>query len=103
MMPWAVKQLGLTVTAGGHPTEFNLFLVISLFTNFFLFFGFLFVKLRPVVKTALIDRREKMGVRLREAEEKQQIAEAKLSEYQKKLENLELEIRAGSQRLRSRS
>ncbi len=94
MMPWAVKQLAAGMTAaGGHSGEFNLFLVISLFTNFILFFGFLFIKLRPVVKTALHDRRENMGVRLREAEAKQKLAEARLAEYREKLENMELEIR----------
>ena len=87
----ATELARLATSAGGHG-EFDMFTAVSLLTNFVLFFGFLFIKLRPVVKNALVDRREQMGVRLREAEEKQKVAKAKLAEYREKLENLELEV-----------
>ena len=66
--------------------------VASLFTNFLLFFGFLFWLVAPMVSRGLENRRASMAVELDEAQAKQAAAEARLAEYQAKLDNLENEV-----------
>lgn len=65
----------------------------SMFLNFALLFGFLAMRLRPVVREGLKSRREDIGRRLIEAQEKQAEAEARLGEYKSRIDNLEAEFR----------
>ena len=68
------------------------FVTASLVVNAAVFFGFLILKLKPAIGTGLKSRRAGMEVRLKEAEEKQQAAEAQYREYEAKLANLEREV-----------
>lgn len=92
----AAQLIGLIAAAGGGGEHgdhsINWFVVGSMFTNFVLFFGFLYVKLKGPVKTALEDRRDNMAKELEEAQAKQREAEAKLAEFKDKLSNLEAEV-----------
>lgn len=67
-------------------------LVLSLFTNVILLFGFLIWRSAPAVSKALKARRANMAVDLERAQKKQAEAEARLAEYEAKLENLEQEV-----------
>ncbi|MCB9646993.1 MAG: ATP synthase F0 subunit B [Deltaproteobacteria bacterium] len=94
-----IPQLILMAAAGAehgaaaHGEEHISWWVIgSMFTNFILFFGFLFVKLRRPVVDALAERRTNMAKKLEEAQAKQREAEAQLAEYKAKLANLEAEV-----------
>ena len=95
MQDLSTTLLGLvTAAGGGHGDgQLNWFEIASLFTNFVLFFGLLYLKLRPAVGASLKARRETMARELEEAREKQQKAEAQLAEYRSKLDNLEAEVR----------
>ena len=90
----AAQIIGLVAAAGGgeHGDGINWFVLGSMFTNFVLFFGFLYVKLKGPVKGALEDRRENMAKELEAAQAKQREAEAQLAEYKEKLANLESEV-----------
>lgn len=66
--------------------------VASLYTNFLLFFGFLFWVAAPAVARGLKNRRAAMARDLERAQKKQAEAEARLAEYQEKLDNLEREV-----------
>ncbi|MEO1230708.1 MAG: ATP synthase F0 subunit B [Myxococcota bacterium] len=81
--------------AGGHAAEshgIDWLVVISLFTNALLFFGFLFWQVAPMVSKGLKERRATMATELERAQKKQAEAEARLAEYQEKLDNLEREV-----------
>lgn len=81
--------------AGGHAAEshgIDWLVVLSLFTNVILFFGFLFWQLAPMASKGLKERRANMEVELEEAQKKQAEAESRLAEYQEKLDNLEREV-----------
>lgn len=98
MNPVSAQLIGLLAAAGGHAEEaahhgINWWVLGSMFTNFVLFFGFLFVKLKKPVGTALENRRTDMAKRLEEAQAKQREAEARLAEYKEKLSNLEGEVK----------
>jgi F-type H+-transporting ATPase subunit b len=77
---------------GGDEHHLSWFVIGSMFTNFVLFFGFLFVKLKGPVAGALVERRTNMAKKLEEAQAKQREAEAQLAEYKAKLANLEAEV-----------
>lgn len=77
---------------GEHASGIDWVLVVSLFTNAILFFGFLFWAARPAVSKALAARRANMAVDLERAQAKQTEAEQRLAEYQAKLDNLEREV-----------
>lgn len=88
--------LGLLAPAGGGDHgdgHINWLTVASLFANFALLFGFLYLKLRPAVGTSLKARRATMARELDEARQKQEKAEAQLTDYRDKLDNLEAEVR----------
>lgn len=70
----------------------NWLFIASLFTNFVIFFGFLIWKAAPAVASGLKSRRSTMAVELERAQEKQAKAEARLAEYEEKLQNLEREV-----------
>lgn len=93
----AAQLAGLVVAAtggDGHGDHgINWWVVGSTITNFILFFGFLYVKLKPMVGNALSERRMDMARRLEEAQQKQKEAEAKLAEYKEKLVHLEDEVK----------
>ena len=90
---WLLAGTAAAGGGGGHGShELNWWVIASLVANAVLFFGFLAYKLRPVVATALKDRRVNLAKRLEEAKEKQADAERRLEEYKKKLENLEAEV-----------
>lgn len=96
MSPVTAQMIGLLAAAGGgehgdHSIDW--FVVGSMVTNFVLFFGFLFVKLKGPVGTALENRRSNMAKKLEEAQAKQREAEARLAEYKDKLANLEGEVK----------
>lgn len=97
MNPVTAELIGLLAAAGGHGDAanhgINWFVLGSMFTNFVLFFGFLYVKLKKPVGTALENRRVDMAKRLEEAQAKQREAEARLAEYKAKLANLEDEVK----------
>jgi F0F1-type ATP synthase membrane subunit b/b' len=108
--------VGLLAAAGGgeHGGEhgINWWVLGSMMTNAVLFFGFLAVKLRPVVAEGLTARRANMAKALEEARRKQTEAEAKAAEYAARLANLEDEVqrivasyeaeaRADSERMRA--
>lgn len=89
--------LGILATAAGgadhgegHGVDW--LFVASLFTNALLFFGFLFWAGAPLVSRGLRNRRASMAVELERAQKKQADAEARLAEYQAKLDNLEQEV-----------
>ncbi|MEQ9497375.1 MAG: ATP synthase F0 subunit B [Deltaproteobacteria bacterium] len=82
----------LAAAGGGGHGEMDWFVIASIITNAVLFFGFLAVKLRPVVREGLSNRRANMAKQLEEAKQKQAEAEKRLEEYAKKLENLEDEV-----------
>lgn len=91
----AAQMVGLIAAAGGGDHgdhSINWFVLGSMFTNFVLFFGFLYVKLKGPVGNALEGRRSDMAKSLEEAQAKQREAEAKLAEYKEKLSNLEGEV-----------
>lgn len=96
-----VEQLGLVVVAaggggghggGGEHGGAGFLFVASLFINFLIFFGFLFWKAAPAVANGLRSRRANMAKELEAAQKKQAEAEARLAEYQEKLDNLEREV-----------
>jgi len=93
-----IPQLILMAAAGAehgaaaHDEHLSWWVIGSMFTNFILFFGFLFVKLRRPVVDALAERRTNMAKQLEEAQAKQRAAEAQLAEYKAKLANLEAEV-----------
>lgn len=92
---FAVRLTGASAgatPAEGGAHEIDWLFVASLFTNFFLFFGFLFWKVAPLVTRSLENRRASMAVDLDTAQTKQAEAEARLAEYQTKLDNLESEV-----------
>lgn len=74
----------------GHGIDW--LLVLSLYTNVILFFGLLIWKAAPAVSKGLKARRATMAVDLELAQKKQAEAEARLAEYEAKLENLEQEV-----------
>lgn len=95
MNPLTGQLLGLIAAAGGGDHgdhSVNWWVLGSMFTNFVLFFGFLAVKLKGPVGSALENRRSDMAKRLEEAQAKQREAEARLAEYKEKLANLESEV-----------
>ena len=77
---------------GAHAQSIDWLLVFSLFSNAILFFGLLIWKAAPLVSTSLRQRRAEMATNLEEAQSKQNAAEARLGEYQEKLDNLEREV-----------
>ena len=91
-----VQMIGLLAAAGGDHGAgehgISWWVIGSMVTNFVLFFGFLFVKLKGPVKGALVERRTNMAKKLEEAQAKQREAEAQLAEYKAKLANLEVEV-----------
>ena len=76
----------------GHGNGVDPFVMVCLFGNFIIFFGFLFWKVGPTISMALKARRETMAEELAEAREKQREAEAQLAAYRDKLNNLEAEV-----------
>ncbi len=74
----------------GHGVDWVL--VASLFANVIVFFGVLFYFAAPLVSRSLKNRRSTMAAELNRAQEKRAEAEAKLAEYQKKLDDLEQEV-----------
>ncbi len=89
----AAQMIGLIAAAGDHTEHgMNWFELGSMATNFVLFFGFLYLKLKTPVKDALASRRTNMSDQLEEARAKQAEAEAKLAAYKTKLDNLEGEV-----------
>jgi F-type H+-transporting ATPase subunit b len=88
----ALARLAPAASGGGHGEDIDWALVASLFLNAFLFFGFLIWKAGPLVSRSLKNRRANMAAELEKAQRKQAEAEARLAEYQKKLDNLESEV-----------
>lgn len=89
----AAQLIGLIAAASDHAEHgMNWFELGSMATNFILFFGFLYLKLKAPVKDALTSRRSGMAAQLEEAQAKQREAEAKLAAYKTKLDNLESEV-----------
>lgn len=94
----ALTQLAISVAeevaehGDSHGDKIDWLVVISLFTNFLLLFGFLIWQAAPLVSRGLRTRRETMEKDLEEAQAKRAAAEARLGEYQEKLDNLEREI-----------
>lgn len=86
--------LTLAIASGGAADAHGIdwLLVGSLFANVGLFFGFLIWKAKPAVAKGLKARRANMAVDLERAQAKQAEAEARLTEYQAKLDNLEKEV-----------
>jgi F-type H+-transporting ATPase subunit b len=78
--------------AEGHDAHINWWTLGSMMVNAILFFGFLAIKLRPVVSNGLVARRENMAKQLEEARAQQAEAEKRLDEYKAKLDNLESEV-----------
>lgn len=90
----ASELIGLIAAAGADHGEhgLNWWEIGSMATNFVLFFGFIYLKLKGPVKTSLEGRRTNMEKQLEEAQAKQRAAEAELAEYKAKLENLGAEV-----------
>ncbi len=91
----AAHMIGLIAAAGGgdHGEHgLNWFEIGSMVTNFILFFGFIYLKVKGPAKDALKARRTDMAAELEKAQSKQREAEARLAEYKAKLENLESEV-----------
>lgn len=92
-----VAAAGSPAAGDGHGAEahgVDWIMVVSLFANFVLFFGFLYWVAAPAVRKGLSSRRANMAIDLERAQKKQAEAEARLAEYQAKLDNLEREVAA---------
>lgn len=92
---YLIEMLGTTLvgaTGGEHEGGINWWVLGSMITNAILFFGFLGIKLSPIVSEGLKSRRENMAKQLEDARAKQAEAEKRLEEYKEKLDNLEAEV-----------
>ncbi len=95
MLTTAMLAQTLAAAGGGHGEghgHLNWWVIGSLITNAVLFFGFLAMKLKPMVSNSLAERHDNMAKQLEEAQIKQAEAEARAKEFKEKLENLEAEV-----------